>query len=100
MKGAIRVKDIVKKKLQNKEFREAYEKEEVFANVAIEIAKLREEKKLTQKELAKKLQTTQQTVSRLENPANRSVSLNTLVNIAHAHNRSLEMHFVKRHHAR
>ena len=95
MKGAIRVKDILKKKLKNKEFRDAFEQEEVFANVAIAIAKIREEKNLTQKGFAKKLGTSQQMVSRLEDPENTSVSLNTLANVAHTFNRTLKVQFIK-----
>lgn len=52
--------------------------------VAMQIAALREKAGLTQKELAKKLNTSQQQISRLESPAYEGHSLNMLRRVAHA----------------
>ena len=82
MKDTVKFKDYLKEELKDSEFREAFDEEEVYASLAIQIAKIRQEQKLTQKELAKRLSTTQQTISRLENIHNKSYSLQTLIKLA------------------
>jgi len=82
MKGVRRFKDRLKKDLRDPEFRKAFDEEEVYASLAIQIAKIRQEKNLTQQELAKRLHTTQQNISRLEDTNNRSCSLKTLIKVA------------------
>jgi len=82
MKDTVKFKDYLKEELKDSEFREAFDEEEVYASLAIQIAKIRQEQKLTQKELAKQLHTTQQTISRLENIHNKSYSLQTLIKLA------------------
>lgn len=52
--------------------------------VALQIATLREKAGLTQKELAQKLKTSQQQISRLESPAYEGHSLGMLRRVAHA----------------
>jgi DNA-binding XRE family transcriptional regulator len=94
MRRAVKFKDYLKKQLKNREFKKAFDEEEVYASVAIQIAKLREKEKLTQKELAKKLHTTQQTISRLENIHNRSYSLSTLIKLAQAFHKRLKIEFI------
>lgn len=94
MKGVRRFKDYLKEELKGKEFKEAFEKEEIYADLAIQIAKLRQKKGLTQAELAKVLHTTQQTISRLEDPRNKSLSLNTLIEVAHALDKHLKIQFI------
>lgn len=93
MKGARRFRDRLKKDLENPEFRKAFDEEEVFASVAVQVAKLREKEGLTQEELAKLGHTSLQTVSRLESPDNGRYSLKTLVKIAHALNKELNVEF-------
>ena len=93
MKGARRFRDRLQRDLRDPEFRKAFEEEEVYASLAIQIAKIREEKKLTQQELAKRLHTTQQTVSRLEDVHNKSYSLQTLIKLAEAFDRKLKVQF-------
>ena len=94
MKGLIRFQDELKKELKNEEFKKAFDEEEVYASVAIQIAQIREKEHLSQAELAKKLDTTQQTVSRLEKSANRSYSLKTLIKLAEAFDKKLKIQFV------
>ncbi|MBU0570739.1 MAG: helix-turn-helix transcriptional regulator [Candidatus Omnitrophica bacterium] len=94
MKGARRFKDRLKRDLKDPEFRKAFEEEEVYATVAIQIAKMREKEDLTQKELAKRLHTTQQTVSRLEETQNRSYSLKTLIKVARVCHKKIKIEFV------
>ena len=94
MKSVRRFRDRLKEDLKDPEFRKAFEEEEIYASLAIQIAKIREEGNLTQKELAKRLHTTQQTVSRLEDVDNRSYSLKTLVKLADALDKRLKVELV------
>ena len=94
MKGVRRFKDRLKRDLRDPEFRKAFDEEEVCASLAIQIAKIRQKKDLTQQELAKRLQTTQQTISRLEDINNRSLSLKTLIKVAHVLDKRLKVELV------
>ncbi len=94
MKGAVKFSDYLKKQLKNKTFKKAFDDEEVYSALAIQIAKLREENGYSQQELARVLRTTQQTVSRLEGRHNKSLSLNTLIKLAQALHRKLKIQFV------
>jgi len=94
MKGVRRFKDRLRKDLRDPEFRKAFDEEEVCASLAIQIAKIRQKKNLTQQELAKRLHTTQQTISRLENIDNRSYSLRTLIELAHVLEKRLKVELV------
>ena len=60
------LRQYLKEQLKNPEFKKAYEKEDFTARVALEIAENREKYHLTQKELAKRMHTTQQAISRIE----------------------------------
>ena len=72
MKGMRRFQDYLKEQLKDPAFRKAYEEEGVYAELAIQVARLRIQKRLTQRALAKRLHTSQQTISRLESPQNGS----------------------------
>ena len=94
MKKMTRFRDRLKDELKNEKFKNAYEEENTFVKLAVEIARIREEQGLSQKDLARRLHTSQQTVSRLENSANRSFSLATLLKLARAFHKRLDIHFV------
>ena len=94
MKGVRRFKDRLKKDLRDPEFRRAFNEEEVCVSLAIQIAKIRQKKNITQQELARRLQTTQQNISRLEDIDNRSCSLKTLIKVAHALDKRLKVELV------
>ncbi len=94
MKGVRKFQDYLRGQLKDEEFRKGYEEEGVYAQVAIQIARLRSRRKLSQKKLARLLHTSQQTVSRLEDPQNTSYSLQTLVKLAHALGKELKVQFV------
>ena len=94
MKGARRFKDYLKGQLKDEEFRKGFEEEGVYAQLAVQIARIRSKKKLSQKRLARLLHTSQQTVSRLEDPQNTSYSLRTLIKLAHALGKELKVQFV------
>jgi len=85
--------DRLKEELKNKEFKKAFDEEEVIARIAIQVAKLREKNNFTQKQLSKLLHTSQQNISRLENPDNRSITVGTLQKLAHVYNKELVIKF-------
>src|SRR5579864_5739938 len=70
--------------LKNPKFRKAYEEEELPVRLAIEIAKLREKKGITQVDLAKKLGTKQQVISRIEKLEETNLTIGMLQKIAKA----------------
>ena len=94
MKGARRFREYLNDQLKDPAVRKAYEEEGVFVELAVEIARLREQKGLSQRELARRLHTSQQTISRLESPHNGSLSLRTLIKLAHALGKELKVRFV------
>jgi predicted XRE-type DNA-binding protein len=94
MKGVVKFRDQLKESLANPEFRKAFNEEDVFANLAIQIAKLREKRGFNQKRLAALLHTSQQMISRLENPHNQSFSLKTLLKLAEAFGKKLLVRFI------
>lgn len=94
MRKSVKFKDYLKEELKDSEFKKEFEEEEIYASIAIKIAKIRQDNNLTQKELADRLHTTQQTISRLEDVRNRSYSLRTLIEIAQALGRQLKVEFV------
>ena len=94
MKGARRFKDRLRSELKDTEFRRAFEEEEMFAAVAIKLAEIRQKRGLSQKEMAKRMRTSQQTISRLEDRANRSYSLKTLIRAAEVLRKRLVIRFV------
>ena len=94
MRKLIKFDDVLREQLKNKEIGKAYEEEGIYVDIAVQIAKLREKKGYSQKELAKKLHTTQQTISRLESSDNRSITLGTLIRLAKALHKRLDIRFV------
>ena len=94
MKNIRKFKDRLKNDLKSAEFRKAFDEEDVYASLAIQIAKIREKEHITQKELAKKLHTTQQTVSRLEDIHNKSYSVKTLIKLAKVFHKKIKIEFV------
>lgn len=94
MKGVRKYKDHLKEELKDPEFKEAFDEEDVFASIAIALARLRIKEGLTQKELAEKMHTSQQMVARLENLDNKSCSLKTLIKAAAILNKRLVIRFV------
>jgi DNA-binding XRE family transcriptional regulator len=93
-KKSIKFNDYLKEQLRDPEFKKTFDEEEVYASVAIQIAKLREKEHLTQKELAERLNTTQQTLSRLEDIHNKSYSIQTLIKLASVFHKRLKVEFV------
>ena len=67
---------------KDKEFRKAYDEESLRLKISYKIAQLRKARHLTQGELAEKVGTTQQNISRLEDLKNTQISLHTLTKLA------------------
>ena len=85
--------DDLKEQMKDPEFRREWEKSEPHYQLTKAIIKARIEKKLTQKELAKRAKTTQAVISRVQN-ASVSPTLDLLQRIAEAMAKKLEIKFV------
>ena len=80
--------------MKNKAFRKAYKEESHRLEIAYRILQLRKKQKLSQKELAQKLNTTQSVVARME-AGQQNFTTDTLQKIASAFKRNLKIEFVK-----
>ncbi len=86
-------RDFLNEELKDKELAKDYYKELEKARIAVEITHFREKLGITQKELAKKINTTQSVIARLENPEYKKYSLSTLRKVAEALNLELSVSF-------
>lgn len=84
--------DDLNQDLKDKKFRKIYYNELLKLQIAEEIYKLRKNKKLSQKELARKINTTQAVISRIEN-AQVCASTNLLQRICNAFEVSAKFEF-------
>ena len=75
--------DSLKRKLQNPEFRAAYDAEDKRIELVLQIIKLRQRRGMTQSDLAKAIGTRQANVSRLER-FDANLTLGTLEKVAQA----------------
>jgi DNA-binding Xre family transcriptional regulator len=85
--------DLLESKLKNKFFREEYENLGKEFALAEEVIKLRLEKNMTQKDLAKTAGTSQPAIARLESGKYNNISLSFLRKIGKALNVEPEIHF-------
>lgn len=76
--------EMLKKELKNPEFRKEYEALEEEFEVAKQVIKLRLKKGMTQKELAKQVQTSQSCIARLESGSYKNFSLSFLRRVGNA----------------
>ena len=81
------------KKLENPEFKKAYEELEVEYAIMDEMLRLREETGMSQSQLSAKTGITQPDISKLEN-GNANPSLSTLKKVARAFGKKLRVQFV------
>lgn len=80
---------------EDDEFRRAYRREQLINLIIYSLVKIRESKKLTQKELAKLLNTKQSCISRLESAKNNKLpSLEFLFSVADALGKEVKVSFV------
>ncbi len=82
MKEKTNFDSYLEEQLKNAGFKERFERAGEAWDVALKLAALRREAGLSQKELAKKVGTTQQQISRLESPSYEGHSLSMLRRIA------------------
>ncbi|HBH46159.1 MAG: hypothetical protein A2445_03655 [Candidatus Jacksonbacteria bacterium RIFOXYC2_FULL_44_29] len=82
----------LKQQFKKPAIREAYDEEGLKLEIAYEINKLRKEHRLTQGELALKLNTTQSVIARIEQ-GNQNFTLDTLQKLAQVFNKSLKVEF-------
>jgi len=80
--------------MKNRVFRKAYEEESHRLEIAYRILQLRKQQRLSQKELAQKLNTTQSVIARME-AGQQNFTTDTLQKIASIFNRELKIDFVK-----
>ncbi len=85
-------KDVKEILLKNPEVKKEYDDLDVLYNIKRQVIKLRQEKGLSQKQLAEIIGTKQSAISRLENE-NYNPSVELLSKIAKAFNKSLEIKF-------
>ena len=84
----------LKAKLKNKEYRDAYIAETLKTALAAQIMAMRAKRGWTQAELARRVGTTQNVISRLEDPDYGKFNLQTLLDIAAAFDVALLAKFV------
>ena len=84
----------LREELKDPEFKRYYEDERQALKLAIKIAALREQKGLSQQELAKRMGTSQQAISRIESGEYEGFTLKTLEKIAEATGMKVKIDFV------
>jgi len=90
----ISLDEVLKNKLDDKEFSILYDKEEIKNKIAQIVIQLRQREGLTQEEMAKRANTSQPVIARLERGTDhRTPSLELLNKIAHSLGRELEISF-------
>lgn len=81
-------------KLQDKEYRDAFVSQGIFSRLPLKIRALREQRRLSQKQLGEKTDVAQAWVSKLEDPNYGKLTLSTLLRLASAFDVGLEVDFV------
>lgn len=81
------------KQMNIKEFKDAYEKEYKRLSIAHELTRLRKKAKLTREEVAKKIGTSLNIISRIEN-GKQNFSLDMIMKLANVFNKHLEIRLV------
>src|SRR5512136_1399011 len=80
--------------LEDPEFKAHYKEERQALKLAMKIAKLREKRGLSQQQLAKRMGTSQQAISRIESGEYEGFTLKTLEKIAEATGMRVKIDFV------
>lgn len=91
-----RYEDFLKQQLKNPKFRKEYEALEGEFTLAKEIIELRIKKKLTQKQLAQQIGTSQPAIARIESGSYRNVSLSFIRRVADALGAVPEIHLKRK----
>jgi DNA-binding XRE family transcriptional regulator len=94
-KGKVRTfQSRLREDIKDPEFKTHYQEERQALKLAIKIAKLRDQKGLSQQELAKLMGTSQQAISRIESGEYEGFTLKTLEKIAEATGMRVKIDFV------
>lgn len=92
--GVRTFKSRLREDLKDPEFKRHYDDERQALKLAIKIAALREQKGWSQQELAKRIGTSQQAISRIESGEYEGFTLKTLEKIAEATGMKVKIDFV------
>ena len=90
----------LEKQLKDPDFAERFEKAGEAWDVALKLAALRKEAGLSQKELARRVGTSQQQISRLESPSYEGHSLSMLRRVAEVLGATVHVEIQRRFHSR
>lgn len=82
----------LKEQLRDAEFKQLYDEESIKLEIAYRINQLRRKRSLTQKALAKKMNTTQSVIARMEQ-GEQNFTINTLHRLADIFEKKLEVSF-------
>jgi len=94
-KGKLRTfQSRLREDIKDPEFKKYYQEERQALKLAMKIAELRDQKGLSQQELAKLMGTSQQAISRIESGAYEGFTLKTLEKIAEATGMRVKIEFV------
>ena len=81
---------------KSRDFRKAYDEEVARLHIGYKIAQLRKQRNLTQQELARRINSSQQTISRIEDTRNARLNFKTLIRVATALKAKVHVDFVPR----
>lgn len=87
-------KSIYDKKMEDARFKAVYDEVSVKLDIGEKIAELRHKEKMTQEELAKKVNTSRTAIARYESGKYNRYNVHTLSKIAHALHKRLKVEFV------
>lgn len=90
IKASVSFREVLKEDLKDPEFKKAFEDADLPVRLAIQIAKARERAHLSQAQLARKIGTKQQAISRIES-GNHNITIEFLQRIAGATGTSAEV---------
>ncbi len=94
-KGKVRTfQSRLREDIKDLEFKKHYQEERQALKLAMKIAELRDQRGLSQQELAKLMGTSQQAISRIESGAYEGFTLKTLEKIAEATGMRVKIEFV------
>ena len=87
-------RDHLREELKDPEFRREFKKQRRYLALSMKILKLRKKKGMTQTELAKRMDTSQQAISRIESGDYEGFTLKTLEKFSEATGTHLKIDFV------
>ena len=94
-KGKVRTfQSRLREDMKDPEFKKHYQEERLALKLAMKIAELRDQKGLSQQELAKLMGTSQQAISRIESGEYEGFTLKTLEKIAEATGMRIKIEFI------